>query len=327
MSTARRSLRTVFVGGPGRSGTTVVAQRIAAADGAVAFPGVELKFFTEKNGILDLWHSLGEHYSPNRAVVAMRQFRRFACDLIDGRFSQPGFSTLAPAADWHRLFDAFTTAFEDSGHPGPVTATRFEAAARDLVRGLHRLALARPGASTAPLIFIDNTPHSVLENRFLARLFPEAAFLHVMRDPRSIARSLRSMSWGPSTLAECCSWVDSYCRAWATQIPSERVDLQAVHIEDLAADPRRTGAQIGAWLGIGDLGGFFAYTDPQTLNSWVPAANPGDLSLLNRRLAGWTEYFGYSPDTIGCRPEGASGGRAARPGSPAGSVESAAAGT
>ena len=307
MTAAEPPIRTLFVGGPGRSGTTVVAQRIAQTDGAVAFPGVELKFFTEKNGILDLWHSLGQHYSPNRATVAMRQFRQFTRDLIEGRFSQPAFSKLAPAAGWHGLFDAFTAALEPGGHPAPATAERFDAAVRTLVGGLHRLALGQPAAPPEPRIFVDNTPHTVLEARFLTRLLPDAAFLHVMRDPRSIAQSLRSMPWGPPDLERCCAWVASYCQAWAGRAKAPDIDLMTIHIEDLAAAPHDAGARIGAWLGIGNPGPLFAYTDLQTLNGWANRADPGDRALLDRRLNDWVRYFGYCPDAIGCRADGPSG--------------------
>ena len=317
------ALRTLFVGGPGRSGTTVVAQRIAEMDDAIAFPGVELKFFTEKNGILDLWHSLGEHYSPNRAVVAMRQFRRHVGDLVDGAFGQPGLASLADATEWHRLFDTFTGVFERHGHPAPVTAAGFAAAVGTLTTGLHRLALDRSGAGPAARFFIDNTPHSVLEAHFLTRVLPDAAFLHVMRDPRSIARSLRTMPWGPSSLKQCCNWIDSYCRAWV-EVPPDGVDLCSIFVEDLAADPHGIGAQIGQWLGIGDVGRYFAYTDPHTLNGWAGRADPDDLAVLNRELADWVGHFGYSPEAIGCRPGGPSGALAA---SAAASTASVAVGT
>lgn len=310
-------LRTLFVGGPGRSGTTVVAQRIAEIDQAVAFPGVELKFFTEKNGLLDLWHSLGEHYSPNRAVVAMRQFRQFTRDLIEGRFSQPGLSGYADAAAWYVLFDTFAAALLDTGHPAPVTQADFDHAVRDLVRGLHGLALGQDGVAPDARLFVDNTPHTILEAGFLTRLLPDAAFLHVMRDPRSIARSLKAVPWGPPDIEQCCSWLDSYCRAWSRQSTAEGIDLCSVFIEDLAADPAGIGARIGAWLGTGDVGRYFAFTDPSILNGWAARADPDDLAVLNSRLAGWVDYFGYSPDAIGCRPAGPSGRLVMAPALPA----------
>ena len=310
MTEATPALRTLFVGGPGRSGTTVVAQRLCELPQTVAFEGVELKFFTEKNGLLDLWHSLGEHYSPNRAVVAMRQFRQFTRQLIDGQFSQMGLSKLASAAEWHALFDNFTSELSRNEHPEPIAAAKFDTASRGLISGLHRMAMARPGASVEPSFFVDNTPHTVLDAAFVTRVLPDAAFLHVMRDPRSIAQSLRSMSWGPDTLEQCCTWVASYCQAWANcqaEHFAASVDIRAIHIEDLAADPHNAGKMIEDWLELPNAGHYFAFTDPSALNGWVARAARKDLELLNNHLAGWVDFFGYDADTIGVRPNGPSG--------------------
>lgn len=310
MSGTIPKLRTLFVGGPGRSGTTVVAQRLCELPQTVAFEGVELKFFTEKNGLLDLWHSLGEHYSPNRAIVAMRQFRQFTRQLIDGQFSQLGLSSLAGADDWHSLFDNFTATLLRHNHPEPIAATQFDAAVRTLVANLQQMAMTHSGADVEPTFFVDNTPHTVLGAAFLTRILPDAAFLHVMRDPRSIAQSLRSMSWGPDNLEQCCSWVDSYCRAWENcqaDHAEANVDVRAIHIEDLAADPLGAGKMIEGWLGLPNAGRYFSYTDPSALNGWVDRAAQQDLLLLNRRLAIWVDFFGYATEKIGFRPKGPSG--------------------
>ena len=62
-------MRTIFIGGPGRSGTSFVADRLSNHPDVTAFRDVELKLFTEKNGLLDLWHSLIERYSQDVNTV------------------------------------------------------------------------------------------------------------------------------------------------------------------------------------------------------------------------------------------------------------------
>lgn len=306
-------LRSLFVGGPGRSGTSFVADRLATLPGIATFRGVELKFFTEKNGLLDLWLSLGESYSPNRAVVAMQQFRRFASALIDGQFGQPGLSRLMPAGEWHTLFDTFCQSLETHGHPGPATSAHFDAAARELVASLHALALAQPDARAGATVFLEKTPHALLATGFLSRIAPGAAFLHVMRDPRSIAQSLRSMPWGPDDLEQCCTWVDSYCRAWTRfreSAAAAAANLKCIHIEDVAAKPEPAGTEIGRWLGLDGAGDVFGRADPATLNGWSARCGTDDLALLTDRLAGWCARFGYAPDRVGCRPGAPSGAQA-----------------
>jgi hypothetical protein len=66
---------------------------------------------------------------------------------------------------------------------------------------------------------------------FLARLAPGARFLHVMRDPRSIAWSLLSMRWGSDKLATAARWVDSYCGAWiAAEAQAARRGLPLIRL-------------------------------------------------------------------------------------------------
>jgi len=76
-------MRYLFVGGPGRSGTSFVADRLGNHAQVVALKDIELKIFCEKNGLQDLFHALVETYSPNRAVTALDQFRRMVEALID----------------------------------------------------------------------------------------------------------------------------------------------------------------------------------------------------------------------------------------------------
>ncbi|MEL7152496.1 MAG: hypothetical protein AAFN51_01595, partial [Pseudomonadota bacterium] len=76
------------MGGPGRSGTSFVADRLGRHPDICTFPNVELKLFTEKNGLLDLYHALVETYSPNRATVALDQFNRFFEPSVYQRFEE-----------------------------------------------------------------------------------------------------------------------------------------------------------------------------------------------------------------------------------------------
>jgi len=72
------AMRYIFAGGPGRSGTSFIADRLGAHPQIASLKDVELKIFSEKNGLLDLFHALCQTYSPNRANVAIDQFRRMA---------------------------------------------------------------------------------------------------------------------------------------------------------------------------------------------------------------------------------------------------------
>ena len=312
-----RPVRHLFVGGPGRSGTSFVADRLGTHPDVAAFKDIELKIFCEKNGLLDLHHALVETYSPNRAVQALDQFRRMTEALVAGRYGQPALSTAAPAGDWHAAFAAFAEALLEDGHPGPRTDAAFMEAARGLLAGIATLAAraagrgdrtddAADGDSAGPgITFLEKTPHSLLAIGFLARLAPDARFLHVMRDPRSIAWSLLAMRWGPDTLPAAARWVESYCRAWSVaEAEAARLGLPlaCLHIEEAAAAPEAAAAWLTSRLGLAPCPGLLRGADAAVLNRWVAKAAAEDRAELDRRLGGWVAHFGYDAARIGHRP-------------------------
>lgn len=296
-ATPRLPLRLIFIGGPGRSGTSFTAARLGRVPGVATFVDIELKLFSEKNGLLDLWLSLGPHYSPNRAVTAIAQFQAMTEALITGRYGQLALTTVAPADDWRVLFETFTDALFEHGHPAPAAPERFRHAVRALVAGIQSISIAC--APCPPTHFVEKTPHALLAGGFLRWLFPEAARIHVMRDPRSIAYSLRSQSWGPDDLGTCAAWVASYCCAWHDLPPTDRAPT--LFIEDAARDPASADALIARRTGLTSDTSIFEGADAPTLNGWAERASARDRALLDTRLAEWITSFGYDPDRVGRR--------------------------
>lgn len=298
-----RPTRFLFVGGPGRSGTSFVADRLGNHPQVLALKDIEIKIFCEKNGLQDLFHSLVETYSPNRAVMALDQFQRMTQALIEGRYGQPALSTTAPAEDWRACFRAFTDNLLEDGHPAPQDPERFFNISRAL---LHRIAALAAGQRTSQEpVFLEKTPHNLLAIGFLTRLAPGARFLHIMRDPRSIAWSLLAMRWGPDDLTTAARWVDCYCRAWATaegHAARLGLTLTRLHIEEAAAAPAESAALLIAQLGLDPHDGLFVGANPEVLNRWTAKATPAESALLDAHLSGWVRYFGYDPIQIGWRP-------------------------
>jgi hypothetical protein len=75
-------------------------------------------------------------------------------------------------------------------------------------RTLGRIAESRPGAR----VVLEKTPVHVLHGRLILRLFPRAHFLHVIRDPRSVASSMLDAHatwgshWAPNSLEDAARW-------------------------------------------------------------------------------------------------------------------------
>lgn len=295
-------LKTLFVGGPGRSGTSFVADRLGRHPDICTFPDIELKIFTEKNGLIDLHHALVETFSPNRATVALDQFRRFALALVDGRHGQPALTTFARREDWANLIESFLATLCTHGQASPMRSEVFHIAARQLLRRTSNIAAKLKMKAGPPPQFLEKTPHSLLALDFLARLSPGCGFLHVMRDPRSVAFSLRSVGWGPSELSACCRWVANYCEAWMTmQARAAHLGLSVtkLNIEAIATAPARHSEQVCTDFNLSHHADLFQNASLATLNGWTKKCTQAEMAELNAFLRGWAELFGYLDSEVG----------------------------
>ena len=70
----------IFVGGTGRSGTSVLKQLIGTHPAVFAAPN-EAKFLVEPDGLIDLVDALSTHWSPWKSERALARFDRFMRSL------------------------------------------------------------------------------------------------------------------------------------------------------------------------------------------------------------------------------------------------------
>src|SRR3546814_19558753 len=89
----------IFVGGPGRSGTSFVADRIGRHAQVATFQDIELKVFGEFGGLRDMQFVLVHSFSPNRAELIFTHFRRLLAAVFDGGYGQPNLKSLVPAGE------------------------------------------------------------------------------------------------------------------------------------------------------------------------------------------------------------------------------------
>gem|GEM_PF-1216965 len=66
-------LQPIFIGGTGRSGTTILSKFIGSHDKVVKIP-MESRFIIDKGGLIDLFTSLTTNYSFDQGRIALRDF-------------------------------------------------------------------------------------------------------------------------------------------------------------------------------------------------------------------------------------------------------------
>jgi hypothetical protein len=97
----------------------------------------------------------------------------------------------------------------------------------------------------------DKTPAYVMQLPLLARSFPEARFLHLIRDGREVALSLAEVSWGPGNVLDAAlQWRERVERGrrGAAKVPQDRY-LEARY-ERLVAEPDAALGEVAAFFDL-----------------------------------------------------------------------------
>jgi hypothetical protein len=184
--------KNIFVGGSGRSGTTVLLRAIGEHPDVYSIP-VETRFLVDNDGLLDLFNCLTHDFSLSRARGALFRFQQLMTEQLANPLTQP-----YPKHDFPKLFGEQLYAdsierlvsrinrhhFEGSDYPAapqslPLSyrvARRLESAARRLSR---RQLSPVPMAATQPLLtqprLLDADEAFAILGEFVEQLFGGAA--------------------------------------------------------------------------------------------------------------------------------------------------------
>jgi hypothetical protein len=98
--------------------------------------------------------------------------------------------------------------------------------------------------------FVEKTPDNVNRLPLMATVYPDAWYVHVLRDGRDVVRSQLRAPWGTDDAAEAArNWVlgvrQVRSHAWRLQRFTE------VRYEDVCADPVARIADLLHWMGVG----------------------------------------------------------------------------
>ena len=187
-----RSAKLVFVGGTGRSGTHVLSQLISRHNRYGLVP-VEVRFHTDPDGFPGL---LAGEVTPEQFVERLRGFwwRGFQTRRFRGMY---------------RFVDR--DRFDAARRPlrGATTPTTSRQACRQLFYDLLWFRVARAAGATRARRSSSRAPTPSPTAPTLVRLFPEARFIHVVRDGRDASASRVAQTRGlvrPRTRVQGIEW-------------------------------------------------------------------------------------------------------------------------
>lgn len=238
------TMRYVFVGGTGRSGTTIVARILGAHPDLHTIP-IEVRFLVDPNGLLDL-------------AAGRTTFERFSQELRGPWFYRelPNGETrgLHKLMGLERLDSALDSLAEGLGGDAYVAGGAF---VREL---LDPIALDKGAAG-----WVEMTPPNALAAEGLLRLLPDASLIHSVRDGRDVACSVAPLMWGPNDIDGALDWWASTLEACFDALGRVAADrVFTLQFEDLVIEAREsTFARLLGFVGLTEEPSVRKYFDTQ----------------------------------------------------------------
>jgi transposase-like protein len=214
----RRVPPVTFVGGTGRSGTHIVA-KLLGRHGKLYLIPVECRFHVEDRGFPGL---LAGTTTKEAFLKRLRGFwwKGFQTSRLRGLYR------FVPRQRFDRAVDEFDA--------------RFDSEPEEACRALFWDLLWPEGAEGEVSGIVEQSCDTIAQAPTLLRLFPEAGFIHVVRDGRDASASRVAQTHGvvyPRTKAQGIEWWERRLRlmdAGARAIPAER--FREVSLDELLVD-------------------------------------------------------------------------------------------
>lgn len=220
MSRIEQPAAPIFVGGTGRSGTTILGRLLGRHPDYTVIP-VEARFHCSPDGLPGVL--LG-------SVTA----DEFARRMLEEWYHPPGRQEKLAAFVGRDELEAALRRFQTRAEEDPLAAGR--ELMQELFGGYAREQQRRGWVEMTPINAMWGAPH-------LARLFPELRFLNVTRDGRDVASSLISVGWASDPLQALRWWEERMLRGHEQCAALPAGSLLTLRFERLLVEDREAALQ------------------------------------------------------------------------------------
>jgi hypothetical protein len=273
-------IRPLFIGGCERSGTTMLGAMVGGHSHCVCVP--------ESNFIEHLLTSDG--FDPE----AVEPQKTLASIVADERYRLL----------WDLPLD-----------PGSVTARELGSTYAEVLSWLVR-AYGRRFGKPAALLWVDHTPTNFKRGLTMLRMFPDARFIHIVRDGRGVAASILPLDWGPNDIVGAAQfWMARCALGLAAELQHGPGRVLRVRYEDLLLSPEATLSGIASFAGLNYEPAMAQGTghspsrynerqhrlvgqppDQSRAHSWKRSLTSRQIEIFESEAGEFLETFGYQPE-------------------------------
>ncbi|MBC8273545.1 MAG: sulfotransferase, partial [Chloroflexi bacterium] len=257
----------IFIGGTGRSGTTLLQKVLGHHHDIFCLP-FESRFIIDTNGLIDLVFRLTDGWTPVNADIALKSFHRLMLKDLNVRcsypyrgfrfgwyFSEPFYSNLVKTF----LNDLLTLSFPGRtalrrGYGSQIIYHVSPLSRKELLERCARFINSLFGhkmQEEQKRIWAEKTPHNILHIGFLNSLFPNARFICIHRDPRDVVASLLQKPWAPNRVEGAVQWLlDVYNRYDEVRSSYPDIQVYEVYLESLVENQDRELEKLVEFIGL-----------------------------------------------------------------------------
>jgi hypothetical protein len=210
---------------------------------------IEIKFLANRSGLLDVVFGR-DGSAEKKESVSILHFRTYR--KRRQREKEKLAAILAEFEDfvWNKWWDIDAPPPHGRGLKSGISKSHLEKLMSSLRRDLKinriwaarrfmKRFIARQDDAGAERYWVETTPMNIPTADKLLKLFPNALFITMVRDPRDVIASLLTKNWGPTTPMEGLTWIEK--RLTDGQYALKNVPAQqkiTIALEDLAIHNR-----------------------------------------------------------------------------------------
>lgn len=281
--------RPVFIGGVGRSGTTLLADMMGF------HPDVTPIYETDL--VISLMQIVSEPTSPdirrNRVAGLLDRWTNQLAQMPHAKADHERYAH----GPHHLLFTREATL--ERGSELLAQIHQPVQALRDFVRGCFAEHCARAGKP----LWVNKTPGYLQYVGALRLLFPDMLFVHIVRDGRDVAASVMGRPWGGDTVEEVAEqW--AFALTEAQSLARDYPDLHVqVRYEDLLREPQATLERVFqrlGWSTPADLAESYRARqgafDVSRIGGHRTQLTASQIGRFEELVASTLEHYGYTVD-------------------------------